>query len=164
MDYTYDLIGTINDDSVTKVMNSIKAKNDIDSLTIRINSGGGSVSSAVALYNFLKSQSFNIYTHNYADVSSAAIIIYLAGEKRTSEDISKFLIHPLTFNLQGTYAFPKVEELFNSISQDIENYSKIVNKETNNLNGLYDIYQGLKSQAITLDKNKAIQCNIVTNP
>lgn len=138
-------------------------KHTITRLHIDINSLGGSVAGALSIYNYLKALPFEVVTHNLAEVTSAAILIYLAGETRTSEKISKFVIHPIKCGSNGDLSYFQIQELLQILEADIENYAAVVNKETECLNNLFDINECLKSHSIILNYQDAINCNVITS-
>ena len=163
IDLSFDYIGSICDENMLSLRNFIESQSEkIVSLTININSQGGSVPSGIALYNYLKQKNFTVITHNLSEVSSAAILLYLAGDIRTASDVSKFIIHPITYNITNDLIYPQIKELYESISLDISNYEKIVNENTNSLNGLFNTHQCLCSDGVILDYSQAYQCGLIT--
>lgn len=165
MHYIYNFIGSINDQSVNNFIHEIEMiKQPMDSLTINISSLGGGVTPAIAMYNYLKSKPFKVYTHNLSEVGSAAILIYLAGEKRTAEDVSKFMIHPISICINESSTYYVVQEILNGVRADIKNYADIVNAETNNLMNQHSegVEHFLKCESLHFDKINAHQCGIVT--
>lgn len=163
MDLYFDFIGMINDENMISLRNFIASReSQINSLTININSVGGSISSGIALYNYLKQQPFQITTHNIGEVSSAAILLYLAGTTRTAAPISKFIIHPIKMNINGDFSYTQIKEILNNVDADIKNYSKIVNNETNSLNELYDVNDYLLTDNLIFDMEAARNCHIIT--
>lgn len=163
MEYRFDFIGSVNDENILALRNYIVSLNGkISKLTINISSLGGSVSSGITVYNFLKQFPFPIVTHNLGEVSSAALLLYMAGGERTSEEISKFMIHPLAIGVSGDLPYYKVQELLNGIDADVKNYLAVINRETENLKNLYDIEHYLKNDNLVLNKQKAYDCGIVT--
>lgn len=160
---TYNFIDNINDDSINKLVSSILSEGDsIDHLYLNISSLGGSVTPAITAYNFLKKCPFRVTTHNLGEVTSAAVIMYLAGSTRTAEKISKFVMHPIKGCMARDLSYYQLQELVQLIDADIKNYALIVNQETNSLNGLYDIEECLKGNSITLHPQSAYQCGIIT--
>ena len=98
MSYIFNFIGGINTENITTLNNyitSIKNLTSNDTLIINIDSTGGNVSDGIAIYNIIKKLPCNVITHNLGNVSSAAILLYMAGKTRTAADISKFMIHYL---------------------------------------------------------------------
>ena len=160
---TYTFIGDINTNTVKELMGYITTYNKpIHHLQLNISSLGGSVAHAITLYNFLKSLPCEISTHNLGEVTSAAVLIYLAGSTRTAEKISKFIMHPIKLSPNGTCSYFQLQEMLLTVDADIKNYGAIVNNETNLLNGLYDIDQCLRSHSIVLDVEAAKECGIIT--
>lgn len=163
MNLSFDFIGPINDDNIMCLCNFIVNQEEpINHLTINISSLGGATASGITIYNYLKQQSFPITTHNLGEVSSAAVLLYLAGTSRTAEAISKFMIHPVQVSAGNDLPYHKVEELLKIVDADIKNYAKIVNTETNSLNGLFDVDAFLRTSSITFDVGGAYKCGIVT--
>ena len=160
---TLNFMGRINSENVKSVQNIIQGQtNPIESLTVNINSEGGEVTYGIALYNYLKSMPFPVYTHNLGDVSSAAVLLYLAGEVRTAAPNSRFMIHPLTIELNGSFVCHQVEEHLQILNNNIQNYASIVRKETNSLNDKADIETLLRFQSFVLDSAHAQEYGIIT--
>ncbi len=120
------------------------------------------MSDGFLLYNYLKQQSFPIFTHNLGEVSSAAVLLYLSGSVRTCEEVAKFIIHPPSVNVNGDFTYHKLKEIFDSLAMDIDNYEKIINIITNNLNGKYNAHDLLCYDSLVLNKEQAYTCGIVT--
>ena len=162
MDCRFDFIGEINDSNIILLRNYICNTPKMTKLTINISSLGGSVSAGITAYNFLKQQKFPIATHNLGDVSSSALLLYLAGSVRTAEEVSKFMFHPISLGINGDFPYYKVREFLNNIDADIKNFALIANKETNNFNGLYDVENLLKNDSLTLTRTQAHECGVIT--
>lgn len=119
-------------------------------LIININSGGGAVLSAIAVYNMIKQMPYTVETHNMSDVSSAAILPFLAGSIRTAEPISRFMFHPFVINGDGAMSYATVMEKLKILEADLENYAKIVRTEAPAFCAAYDIIDVLKNQTIII--------------
>ena len=164
MSITYNLIGSIDQESTEQLMEYLSTHpNKIKNLILNISSIGGSVYHAVTLYNFIKNLPYPVTTHNLGEVTSAAVLVYLAGTNRTAEKVSKFVVHPIKLNLNGTYSYYQLEEMLSTINGDIASYSNIVNLETNSLNGFHDINEFLRNKSIVLDYNSAAKCGFINN-
>lgn len=161
MHLTFDFIGPIDDNNIITLRNFIESHEDIADLTINISSLGGTTYSGITIYNYLKRQEFPIHTHNLGEVSSAAILLYLSGTTRTASEVSKFMIHPISMGVSGELSFYNVKERLSNLESDIKNYAKIVNKETNNLNGLCDVEQYLKGDNLTIYALEGAEYGIV---
>ncbi len=97
------------------------------------------------------------------EVTSAAVLVYLAGKIRTAELNSKFIIHPITMPLSGEYSLVKLKEMDNGLSMDVKHYADIVNQETDLLKGRYNVVDTLFGLgSIVLDRDLAHKCGIVT--
>lgn len=165
MSYIFNFIGEINSQNINTLINyinSIKNLTPNDTLIININSTGGNVSDGIAIYNTIKKLPCNVITHNLGDVSSAAILLYIAGKTRTAADISKFMIHPIVLNLNRICNYYQIKELINILEADINNYFSIITTEIPTITQKYDILNFLRYDALTLTKSEAIACDIVT--
>ena len=111
----YLLMSDINSESVKPVIEWI-LKNNItqspfQSLTLIINSGGGSVGDAFALIDTMKGSAIPVHTIGLGEISSAALMIFMAGHKgeRVMTPNSSVLSHQYSWGRWG-----KEHELVNS--------------------------------------------------
>jgi ATP-dependent Clp protease, protease subunit len=121
--YANTLIQTINQTLLTNP--------SLKTIFIGISSGGGSVSSALAIYEYLKSLKLEVITHNLGSVDSSAVLVYLAGDKRYAVEGSSFLLHPI--RQVGTLQNPSTEEaedLIEIIHRHTKQYANLVAKST----------------------------------
>lgn len=163
MNLSYNFIDSINEASTLQLRNYIYSQTEsIEHLQLNISSIGGSMPSAITIYNFLKKMPFKITTHNLGEVTSAAVILFLSGTIRTAEKISKFVIHPIKFAMNGDFSYFQVEEIQQTLNADVKNYASIVNHETNSLNGIYNVENILKGSSIALLPELALKCGIIT--
>lgn len=84
-------IGT--DVKLVDVISQVKKQPDASSFKVIINSVGGYVEDAFQIYRYIKSLGIPIHTIGENIVASIATIIFLAGEKRSIYDNTKFHIH-----------------------------------------------------------------------
>lgn len=75
--------------SFIEKLNAIQA----DEITVRINSVGGSVADALAIFNALRRHPANIITTNDGVAMSAASLIFMAGDVRQAAANSLLMIH-----------------------------------------------------------------------
>lgn len=73
-------------------------------VTIAFNCIGGDPDIALNLYDFLRDHSTDIHltTCNLGQTNSAAVIVYLAGDSRIVDLNATFVLHPLTYRLNGS--------------------------------------------------------------
>lgn len=159
---TYNIIGGINENIVSDTMNFIFRQPVDSDIVLNIGSTGGSVLSAVSLYQFLKQAPHRIVTRNISEVSSAAVLVYLAGARRQCVDIGKFMIHPIMYNYNGDLAYSKLEEMINGLEKDITQYATILTNESK-LSNYEDVLEILKYKSLTFGKTEAIKYGIVNN-
>lgn len=74
---------------------------DADEIHVHINSPGGSVGEAFAIYNVLREHPARVTTYADGFVASAAIYPFLAGERRVANPVSAFYFHPVQMDAYG---------------------------------------------------------------
>lgn len=82
------------------------------SIDISISSGGGDVIAAFSLFNELSGFEVPINTHNSGAVDSAAIMPFIAGQRRTASAASAFMFH------QAAWTFPAKDNLTRIVIND----------------------------------------------
>lgn len=88
---------------------------DVDVINVNINSPGGEVGEAIAIYNALKKHKATVNTYCDGFACSAASIIFCAGSKRVISDIAMLMIH----NAMTATGYANADEL-RKIADDIE--------------------------------------------
>jgi len=78
--------------------------NSKEPIHVFIDTDGGSLKTALSIYDILKSFNGPVYTYALSEVSSAGVLIYLAGEKRYAFPHSQFMTHPSSLSVSGTDA------------------------------------------------------------
>lgn len=72
---------------------TIQAMEDVDEITVHINSYGGEVAEGLAIHNSLKDHSAKITTICDGFACSAASVVFMAGDKRIMNPASLLMIH-----------------------------------------------------------------------
>lgn len=112
----------VNAESVNKLMTIVEEqlKLGVEKIVLLISSVGGQVFHGISAYNFLKGIHAEIITHNFGSVDSSAGVIFCAGSKRYSVPHARFLIHGVSFPLQGTFEEKQIEEKLKILRIDTE--------------------------------------------
>jgi ATP-dependent protease ClpP protease subunit len=71
------------------------------SATICISSNGGASDQALYVYDIIKALPITVNTHAISSVQSAALIVFMAGQRRTASPGANFLFHDTVFNPVG---------------------------------------------------------------
>jgi len=102
-----------------------------DPITIFINSCGGSVTDALAIYDVLQSAPCDIYTVGLGKVHSAAVTVLLAPPKanRSTYPNTEFMSHDVSWKSDGPRAFLKdrVDQLERTVNQLLSVYTSDTN-------------------------------------
>lgn len=116
---------------IVDTVNARIANNSLQKLYIPISCGGGSVASALAIYEYLCSLEVEVITHNVGVVDSAAVLVFLGGSKRYAVKGSSFLLHPIV--IQAVVQNPSVNDadvLRETLSRQTVQYAQIVESKT----------------------------------
>lgn len=73
-------------------------------IEVAFNSPGGYVGDGIFLYNYLRALPIPVHFHNIGTVASIAVVVFLAGERRTCSLNALFLIHPVSTTPGGPMA------------------------------------------------------------
>lgn len=103
---------------------------DVDAINVYINSYGGEVAEALAIYSVLKRHSAEVHTYCDGFACSAATIIFCAGDTRTMGSIALLMIH----NCMSYIGYANSEEMRKAAEDNdkinqssIEAYKKVCN-------------------------------------
>lgn len=120
----------------------LKALGDVDEITVRINSGGGDVFAANAIYTRLKDHKAKINVKIDGWAASAATIIAMAGDTIQIPANGVFMIHNPQIGLVGYYGvndFAKLSEELTVIKQSImQGYCTKTGKSESEISELMD--------------------------
>lgn len=122
---------------------------DVDTINVYINSYGGEVAEALAIYSALKRNPAQVHTYCDGFACSAATIIFAAGDIRTMGSIALLMIH----NCMSYAGFANSEKL-RKLAEDndkinqssIEAYKKISNLSVEEIKDLMDNETWLTAQ------------------
>jgi len=133
--FLYGMVGTsMFDDGFTdlEVVDAL-AKLGGRKAIVRINSPGGSADQGIAIYNALKRHKAGVETIVDAMAASAASIIALAGDKRTSSLGSKWMIHQaLSFDVGNADQLRKTADILDVYDASlVEIYKKHMKTDAN---------------------------------
>lgn len=149
---------------------------DTPNLTVRINSSGGSVSEALAIYSILSGFKGHLKTIVDGWACSAASVIFMAGEERVVPEQALLLIHNAWTEAKGdSNAMKKVAEDLEKITQpSINIYTSKTNlseeeiKEKMNKEEWITSQEAYKwgfstTQEIADNYNQSLEANLVYN-
>lgn len=96
-----EFFSTINTESINKLIITIEEKmsKSKDKFFIIIESSGGGTYEGFRIYNYLKGIDAEIITYNIGNVSSMAMIMFCAGDKRYCSPYSRFTYHKTGYSL-----------------------------------------------------------------
>jgi ATP-dependent protease ClpP protease subunit len=105
------------DDETTakQFADELNALGDVEDITVRINSGGGDVFAAVAIFTRLKSHKAKITVVIDGWAASAATIIAMAGDVIKIPAAASFMIHDPALGLLGYYTGEDLQTFVNEL-------------------------------------------------
>lgn len=127
--YLYDVIGgSFFYDGITAkdIADELAKAGKIDSITVRINSPGGSVFQGVSIFNLLRTQGVPVNVMVDGVAASAASVVAMAGDKITMADNALLMIHNAWMEAAGdANELRKVAETLDKVSGTlVETYAK----------------------------------------
>lgn len=136
----YDLIVGFDDSewgfiSAKGLINQIKALGKVENITLRINSVGGDVWQAQAMYNYLKSHTAKITVRVDGIAASAASVVAMAGDKIIMPSNALMMIHNPAGGVYGE-------------AEDLRETAEILDKIRDTLANVYVSRTGLEREKI----------------
>ncbi|MBR2208915.1 MAG: Clp protease ClpP [Synergistaceae bacterium] len=136
----YDEIANFDDEewgytSAKGIINKIKALGNIKNFILRINSVGGNVFEAQAMYNYLKSHPANITVKIDGIAASAASLVAMAGNKIIMPENSLMMIHNPAGGCYGE-------------AEEMREVAEILDKVRDTLAGVYIARTGLEREKV----------------
>lgn len=122
---------------------------DVDVINVYINSPGGEVGEALAIYSALKRNKAQIHTYCDGFACSAATIIFCAGDVRTMGAISLMMIHNCMSyaGYANSNELRKMAEDTDKINQSsIEAYKAVCNLDEDTIKSMMDAETWLTAQ------------------
>lgn len=103
-------------------INDLKALGDVETINLRVQSGGGSIVEGNSIYNALKRHSARIVTHIDSIAASMGSVIAMAGDEVHMAANGLFMIHnPWTSTVGDAEQLRKDAELLDKMGNNIRN-------------------------------------------
>ena len=130
-------------------------------LHLYISSLGGRMHLGFTTYNFFRALDIPVYTYNVGTIEGAALMLYLASDKRAAAPSSKFALSSFEWTFyRNTMYYPEIIEAYESLTHDVKCYTDIFKERTN---GSFDIMASLRGLAKILDTSAALSVGLVTD-
>lgn len=128
------------DTSSYNLVQQIKDLEDVDEITVGINSYGGEVKEGLAIYNALKNSKAKVITRCDGFACSAASIVFCAGDERIMNDSSLLMIHNAWSWAEGdANALRKQADDLDKITEpSIRAYLSVSNLEEDEIRAMMD--------------------------
>ncbi|WP_288333638.1 ATP-dependent Clp protease proteolytic subunit [uncultured Cloacibacillus sp.] len=158
--------GAINYASLGNMTNFVSNAiyNRATQISFHIASNGGDINAGIAAYNFLRSISIPFSMHNFSNIDSIAVILFLSAKERYCVPHAKFMIHPPTMNGPSSSLYnPLLKEMAMNLQCDIDRYVNIFKENTQDAKEKLDIKKHMQCEPIVLDAEQAKRYGIVTD-
>lgn len=131
---------------------------DAQKINVHIDSYGGSISEAWAIYNALRSHPAQVETWGDGFVASAALFPFLAGDVRHASSLSAYFLHEV-----WTYADGYAEDL-RKTAQELETMTEIgINAFVERAGMKRETVRQLMADETWLDASRALELGIATD-
>jgi len=100
----------------------------VKTVHLLLHSGGGFVSDGICLYNYLSNSPISIVAYNAGNISSMAVVVFLAAQRRISSDNSTFMIHKTHATPNPGQTSAMLKEIADSLDIDNERVEAILHK------------------------------------
>ena len=119
--YIYDSIGGFGI-SANEFIDELKGLGDVETINLRIASGGGSIVEGNTIFNALKRHSAKVVTHVDSLAASMASVIAMAGDEIHMAANALLMIHnPWTMSMGGAEQLRKDADLLDKMENNIRN-------------------------------------------
>ncbi len=124
----------VDGNSANALMNVVdqKLRDGFRHLVLLISTPGGSVFHGLSVHNFLAGLPVQLETHNFGQIDSIGLVLYVAGSRRLCVPDARFLLHTVAtqFAAGVTLEEPQVEERLKSLKIDTSNIATVIGKAT----------------------------------
>ena len=103
-------------------------QNDFGTLTIQFSSDGGNTDQALSLYNYIRELPIPVHMHAIGHVGSAAFPLFLAGEKRSAANTSRFFLHEYDWGFTARQTLHRIQEAIERLKNDIKLTKDIISE------------------------------------
>ena len=118
-----------------KIIQNKLDKANGDDVTVRINSGGGSVFAGCEIFNALKSYSGQVTIEILGLCASIAGVIAMAGDVVKMSPLAQFMMHNVSCKAQGDY-------------RDMEHTAEVLKKANSTISNAYKMKTGMKDEEV----------------
>jgi ATP-dependent protease ClpP protease subunit len=127
-------------------------------VAVAIASMGGGVPAAFALYNTLRGLPVHVTMHNVGIVSSAAIVVFVAGDTRVASADASFNFHAPTTALNGDFDVTALRQKADDLETS-ERRTRLVLVERTGMS--VSRIDALKGDSETLDAGQAAELGLI---
>lgn len=137
------------------------AQDKASGVYIEMSSTGGNFDAAFKAYDFLLNYSLPVTICNVGEVSSAAIVPFMAVSKRSCLVDSKFFIHPPAWEFapNSIETIEGLQRIINELTSYKERYAEILDRLTYDINGR-KLSEYLSNESVYLSASLAAQVGI----
>ena len=129
------------------------AQDKVSEVYIEMSSTGGRFDAAFKAYNFLSSYELPVTICNVGEVSSSAIVPFMAVSKRSCRVDSKF------FSAKSLETIESLQDKVNELKHYKQLYTEILDSSTSDING-HKLSEYLSCESIWLSSSLAMQVGL----
>ena len=152
--------GAIDANGATRIATAFNAcvNGGVTDVHFCFNSTGGFVADGIYLYNHLRGLPLTIWAYNLGSVSSIAVAIFVAADRRFCSRHSAFMIHPTSIPLQEGVSAERANAILGAALADDMRTESILRERT----GLTDdLLNARRYKDVLIDADTALAEGIV---
>lgn len=132
-------------------------------IDLRLSSWGGNNHCGFALYTFLRTLPVPLTVHNVGRVESIAVPVFLAGSRRAAAPYTRFLIHPMSWTINGLVSIDhaRMREYVEILDNDLQTYIGIFLERTKGSAQVLDVSKHLLSRDLIIDAADAVGFGLI---
>lgn len=128
----YGFAGAIDDAGVSRIAAAMNlaVNQGCDEVHLAITSLGGHVHAGIYLYNHIRAMPTRVIAYNMGSVSSIAVAVFVAAERRYCSPNAMFMIHPTAFPSLSGMTWERLRSVSDAALADDERTERILRERT----------------------------------
>lgn len=156
----YGFAGSIDDAGVSRVAAAMNlaVNQGFDEVHLAVTSLGGHVHAGIYLYNHIRAMPIRVIAYNTGSVSSIAVAVFVAAERRYCSPNAMFMIHPTAFPSLSGMTWERLRTVSEAALADDERTERILRERTRLPD---DLLQARRSRDVYISPEDALTHGLV---
>lgn len=110
---------------------NLALNNGIKKVHMLVHSNGGFIADGIGIYNYLRNIPIELITYNAGQVSSIAVLVFLAGRQRFASGTASFMIHKSHLTTQAGVTALELREMSKALFMEDARVEQILRSNIN---------------------------------